>query len=173
MREAGVVIITHGNKVLAVERHNEPGKFAFPGGKRERGETPKEGASRELREETGIEAGELVHIYADADQSVEPYFVRAYYAPKWSGVPRPSEEGAVEWLTLEELCDTRSAYPHYNTQAIAALEKQYPEVVAALKEKNESSWTELLSAAISKYERMAMEYNEKILRKFGYKGGKS
>ena len=43
----------HGEKALSIE---------FPGGVVEPGEAPEAGARRELKEETGTEAGELIHL---------------------------------------------------------------------------------------------------------------
>lgn len=51
-------------KWLLVKRAHEPakGKFAFPGGRVEAGETLDGAARRELREETGLEAGQLTEF---------------------------------------------------------------------------------------------------------------
>ena len=59
------VALKHGETLLLVKRANEPAKdqWAFPGGRVERGEKLEAAARRELKEETGMEAGELgVHV---------------------------------------------------------------------------------------------------------------
>ena len=72
-------------KVLLVRRGGEPfkGCWAFPGGFLQNDETAKEGALRELREETGLEAaaiGEL-GVFSDPDRDPrERVITIAYYA---------------------------------------------------------------------------------------------
>ena len=55
------VIVRRNNKILAGRRINShgEGQWAFPGGHLEFGETPEACASRELMEETGLEADNL------------------------------------------------------------------------------------------------------------------
>lgn len=57
-----ILMVVHDpvrNQVVGLLKQKGPdfliGKLTFPGGKLEAGETPEEGASREMREETGIE----------------------------------------------------------------------------------------------------------------------
>ena len=60
----GAVIIKD-NRVLLVERKNQPGKglWAIPGGKVNPGETLQEAAQREILEETGITCRALDPVY--------------------------------------------------------------------------------------------------------------
>ena len=52
-------------KVLLIKRKNEPfkGKWAFPGGFLNPDETAKEGALRELKEETGLETKDIQQFH--------------------------------------------------------------------------------------------------------------
>jgi ADP-ribose pyrophosphatase YjhB (NUDIX family) len=52
----GVAIVRDG-KILLIKRRNEPGKglWAVPGGKVEYGETLRDAAAREVKEETGLD----------------------------------------------------------------------------------------------------------------------
>jgi 8-oxo-dGTP diphosphatase len=54
-----LAVVKRGERVLLVQRAKPPGigKWGFPGGHLEMGEAIKDCAVRELREETGIEAG--------------------------------------------------------------------------------------------------------------------
>jgi ADP-ribose pyrophosphatase YjhB (NUDIX family) len=62
----GAVIVREGRVVL-VRRGNEPrqGEWSIPGGVLEIGETLRQGATREAREETGleVEAGEVLEVF--------------------------------------------------------------------------------------------------------------
>lgn len=57
-RPAAIAIVPHNGKVLLVRRANppDPGRWGFPGGKIEPGETFMDAAIRELAEETTVRA---------------------------------------------------------------------------------------------------------------------
>jgi 8-oxo-dGTP diphosphatase len=57
MRKVVAAIFRQGDRVFIAKRHTHgslPGKWEFPGGKLEAGETPEQGLKREIREEFGI-----------------------------------------------------------------------------------------------------------------------
>lgn len=58
------VALRRGDTVLLVKRGREPsrGSYAFPGGRIESGESAEEAVRRELREETGLDVGDLVPV---------------------------------------------------------------------------------------------------------------
>jgi 8-oxo-dGTP diphosphatase len=66
---ADCVVFNERGHVLLIRRRNDPfkGQFAFPGGFVELGETVENGATRELKEETGIVADNLrlIGVYSD------------------------------------------------------------------------------------------------------------
>ncbi len=58
------VIVVCNGKVLLLLRKNAPAKglWFFPGGSVQKGESPLEAATRELKEETGIESNSLEYV---------------------------------------------------------------------------------------------------------------
>lgn len=65
---AGGCLFDEQGRVLLQKRGNS-GKWGFPGGAIELGETPEDAAIREVREETGldVEIESLIGIYTDSD----------------------------------------------------------------------------------------------------------
>jgi ADP-ribose pyrophosphatase YjhB (NUDIX family) len=111
---AGVgAIILDGDRVLLVERGNEPlkGVWSIPGGALETGESLLDGVRREAREELGleVEVGELVELFEritrDARGRVEYHFVLAdYLCTVTGGTLRASDDAAdARWVGRLEL----------------------------------------------------------------------
>jgi|SRR5579884_839954 len=119
----GVIVVRDG-KVLLVQRGKEPGKglWAVPGGMVDLGESIKEGAAREAKEETGldVEVGEVYWV-ADAirrdDQGRIVYHnvLVDYLATAPTGQPVCGDDAAdVRWIgpdDVESLPLTPSMYP--------------------------------------------------------------
>lgn len=114
-------VVFRENRVLLVKRNQLPGKglWAIPGGRLELGETLKEAAQREVREETGviIRAGDPVYTF-DLIERDDQGRIRFHYvivdllADYISGNPHPRSDACeARWIApreLEELPVTKS-----------------------------------------------------------------
>src|SRR5437016_4202260 len=110
-----LAIVMRGDRVLVVRRANPPmlGRWGFPGGVLELGETVAQGAMRELEEETGVKAeaaGPLTVIDTiDRDQEgrVRYHYTLVAVIGHWqSGEGVPGDDAdQVAWLTRAEIVD--------------------------------------------------------------------
>jgi 8-oxo-dGTP diphosphatase len=108
----GAVIIRDG-KILLEKRKNEPGrgKWSIPGGLVELGESARETAIREVREETRLEVEEPMlmdvvdNVTRDENGDIEYHFVILDYFVKFKGgVLRASSDAAeLEWVQLSDV----------------------------------------------------------------------
>lgn len=78
------------------------GRYEFPGGKVEPGETPEEALHRELREELGVRVALGVELVGPDDgvwRLSERYVMRLWFAEVLDGVPAPLvEHDELRWL---------------------------------------------------------------------------
>ncbi|CAN5550735.1 hypothetical protein BH10ACT10_BH10ACT10_26150 [soil metagenome] len=100
----GAALVRHG-RVLATRRtHPEPaaGRWEFPGGKVEPGESPQDAVVREVREELGCEV--VVTGLLEGSQPIKPgYTLQVALVELVDGEPVPHEHDAMRWLGPEEL----------------------------------------------------------------------
>ncbi|MFC4542940.1 8-oxo-dGTP diphosphatase [Halosolutus amylolyticus] len=95
------------DEVLLIEKRRGLGEgwYNGPGGKLENGETPRECAVRETREEVGLavrnleKAGELTFTL-DGDRHT---FCHVYRTRSFDGEPTPSDEARPEWVPIDEV----------------------------------------------------------------------
>jgi 8-oxo-dGTP diphosphatase len=106
-------IIIEADRVVLVKRGHPPlaGEWSIPGGVLEVGETLREAAVREAREETGlkVEPGELLGVFDrvlrdDAGCTQYHYVLIDFLCRRIAGEPQPAGDAAeARWFTKEEV----------------------------------------------------------------------
>jgi 8-oxo-dGTP diphosphatase len=99
--KAACVLLQKDGLILAVSRKSNSDDFGMPGGKVDSGETVEQAARRELKEETGLDAGTLRKLYSGACESETPgliYWTTTYVAEDFEGELRTREKGVVKWV---------------------------------------------------------------------------
>lgn len=96
-----------GGRLLAARRTAPPelaGRWEFPGGKAEPGETAPQALVRELREELGVEAEVLDRVPGEWPLPRPGFVLQVWTARILSGTPRPLEDhDELRWLTAGDL----------------------------------------------------------------------
>ena len=110
-----LAVVMRGDRVLVVRRTNPPlpGRWGFPGGVLELGETVAQGAMRELFEETGVkaeEAGPLTVIDTidrDSEGRVRYHYTLVAVVGHWRSGEGVAGDDAdeVAWLTRAEIVE--------------------------------------------------------------------
>jgi len=108
----GAVIVREGRAVI-VQRTTEPlkGQWSIPGGAVEVGETLRQAAAREAREETGleVEAGEILEVfesmYPDAEGRIRYHYVLIDFLcrPVGGELQAGGDAAQARWVAAEEL----------------------------------------------------------------------
>ena len=106
----GIVCFRNDN-VLLVKRSRPPIAWSIPGGGQELGETTREAALRELREETGVAARLLGlvdvvdAVRKDGEGKVRYHYTLVDFAAEWvSGEPVADDDvSEAEWMPLTEV----------------------------------------------------------------------
>ena len=113
-------IIERGGRLLVSQRGPEvgqPGRWEFPGGKRERGEGDRQALARELHEELGISLSVGPHVWTATAGPLELRFFRC----PWTAGQRPRALGSVQfrWVRREDLPGL--SFPPADTPLVRAL----------------------------------------------------
>jgi 8-oxo-dGTP diphosphatase len=100
------VIVTDG-RVLACERSAPPevaGRWEFPGGKVEPGETDEAALARECAEELGVRVAVGARVGPDVPLAHGRAVLRVFAVALLNGdIPRNLEHTAMRWLAVDEL----------------------------------------------------------------------
>ncbi len=123
-----LIFLTRGKRLLLIrgapEKRLWAGRYNGIGGHVEPGEDVLSAARREVMEETGLEIRHLqlcgaITIETGGQTGVGIYILRGSCPPE--AVTRPSREGALEWVPLEEL---------YSLELVEDLPELLPKVLA-------------------------------------------
>jgi 8-oxo-dGTP diphosphatase len=111
----GYILSPDGNRVLLVHRNKRPGdahlgKYNGLGGKLDPGEDVVNCLRREVREEAGLECGEIVLrgtiSWPGFGKHGEDWFGFIFRIDRWSGTPlTENPEGTLEWVAVERILD--------------------------------------------------------------------
>jgi 8-oxo-dGTP diphosphatase len=122
--EVAVGVIQKGNKIYISKRADElhqGGKWEFPGGKREQGETISQALTRELKEEIGIQVISqkallvIEHDYGDKKVRLDVRLVDGF-----DGEACQQEGQQARWVAIDEL--DKYEFPTANVEIITFLQ---------------------------------------------------
>lgn len=122
--EVAVGVVIRGHQTFVCLRSNDKhqgGKWEFPGGKVEAGESPEQALHRELKEEIAIEITHtdplitIAHDYGDKLVKLIVFIVDGF-----KGEPVGNEGQPGKWLSIDTL--DASAFPAANVAIIEALQ---------------------------------------------------
>lgn len=107
MKKATVAILIKNNKVMIAKREKEDsfgGKWEFPGGKFEEGETPEECLAREIKEELDIDI-EVGNFFAENKftYSKGDIHLLAYYIKHMSGEIKLNVHDNIAFVDKDEI----------------------------------------------------------------------
>ncbi len=108
MKIVVAAVLRRNREILACRRRadqNHPGKWEFPGGKVEPGETPAQALQRELAEELNIDAliGAEITRYEYAYPGLAPIRLVFFEVESYQGTPSFSQFSDARWATPAEL----------------------------------------------------------------------
>lgn len=125
MSNVAAAIIKRNGKILIAQR-SKPGplygKWEFPGGKQEPGETIQDCLRRELVEELGIQAEIGDHFCtASLVLNSRPCEMLIFWVTSFTGEPQLLDHMAMAWVTIDEL--SSYDFPDTNVPIIEKLKK--------------------------------------------------
>lgn len=124
------VVIRDGSKILVILRENtgwKDGEYAIPSGHVEAGETFRQAAVREVKEEVGLDIAqdELRHLVTVHRKSLDDRLDVYFEALSWSGSPSNVEKDKhkeIDWVEITDLPANMIDYMLAGLQAAAGSE---------------------------------------------------
>jgi 8-oxo-dGTP diphosphatase len=108
------IIIEIGNRIVLIERKNEPKGWALPGGFVDYGERLEDAAIREAFEETSILISELklLGCYSDPARDSRQHTISTVYIATGSGLPEAGDDAADAILFRPEKLPQNLCFDH-------------------------------------------------------------
>ncbi len=107
IRKAVRCYLIKDNEVVVIKYkkgNKKEGYYDIPGGKIEEGESPKQTAIREMKEETGIEIQNLKYKGIMTIEYPDRMFIfDTFISKEYEGEPQEFEENTSEWIDIDEL----------------------------------------------------------------------
>ena len=113
-------VIERGGRILVSQRGpavGQAGRWEFPGGKRERGESDADALARELREELGVEVDIGPRVWTTRAGPLELRFFRC----GWVGAQRPRALGSEQFRWVRRADLPALSFPPADADLVAAL----------------------------------------------------
>lgn len=146
---AAVITDARGRILLArrTEGRDLAGRWEFPGGKQEPGESPEDALVRELREELGIEARVGDHVISVPQQYPDKRLcLEVRHLTGWTGTPRGHEGQALAWVAPDKLM--RYDMPPADRPVVAAL-RQPDRYLVTPEPEDPARWLAALDQALA------------------------
>lgn len=108
------IIIEYENKIVLIERMNEPFGWALPGGFVDYGESLEVAAIREAKEETNLDV-ELIkqlHTYSDPTRDKRMHTISTVFIAKGSGTLEAKDDAKSAGLFTKETLPNNLCFDH-------------------------------------------------------------
>lgn len=108
------IIIEIEDRIVLVERKNEPTGWALPGGFVDYGETLEDAAVREAFEETSIRINDLrlLGCYSDPARDKRQHNISTVFVANGSGILKAGDDAASAWLFLPDKLPQNLCFDH-------------------------------------------------------------